>query len=44
VSWHAGEDHDRFGRTKQGWRLVSRSYINLFTQGQTITIPQVAAR
>jgi hypothetical protein len=44
VPWLSGEDHDRFGRIEQGWRLVPRSYINLFTRGQTITIPEVAAR
>ena len=44
VPWHVGEDHDRFVRTEQGWRLVSRSYINLFTRGDTIDIPYVASR
>jgi uncharacterized protein (TIGR02246 family) len=28
--WAVGEDHDRFVRTDQGWRLVSRTWDELF--------------
>ena len=39
VPWNVGEDHGRFVRTGQGWRLVSRKYVNLFVRGDTIDIP-----
>ena len=30
LPWRVGEDHDRFVRTEQGWRLVSRRWADLF--------------
>jgi hypothetical protein len=30
VPWTVGEDHDRFVRTEQGWRLLARSWTSLF--------------
>jgi len=39
VPWNIGEDHDRFVRTEEGWRIASRRYVNLFTRGDTIDIP-----
>jgi hypothetical protein len=34
-----GEDHDRFVRTEQGWKLVSRRWLELFTRGDVLTLP-----
>ena len=39
VPWNVGEDHDRFVRTEEGWRLVSRTWVDLFRRGDTIDIP-----
>ena len=39
VPWNVGEEHDRFVRTEHGWRIASRSWLNLFTRGDTIEIP-----
>ena len=39
VPWNIGEDHDRFVRTEEGWRIASRRYVNLFTRGDSIDIP-----
>src|SRR5262245_31204695 len=33
IPWSVGEDHDRFIRTKQGWRFVQRHWFELFTRG-----------
>jgi SnoaL-like domain len=30
VPWTVGEDHDRFVRTEQGWRLLAQSWTWLF--------------
>ena len=32
VPWVVGEDHDRFVRTEQGWRLKSRTWKQLFAR------------
>ena len=39
VPWNLGEDHDRFVRTEEGWRIASRSFVSLFERGDTIDIP-----
>jgi hypothetical protein len=39
VPRNVGQDHDRFVRTAQGWRLVSRRWVNLFTRGDLVPIP-----
>ena len=39
VPFNVGEDHDRFVRTEQGWRLVSRRWVELFTRGDTLNLP-----
>jgi SnoaL-like domain len=39
VPWNLGEDHDRFVRTEDGWRIASRSFESLFERGDTINIP-----
>jgi hypothetical protein len=35
-----GEDHDRFVRTEEGWRFVSRSWDELFARGDVLNLPQ----
>jgi hypothetical protein len=30
VPWTVGEDHDKFVRTEDGWRLSSRRWVSLF--------------
>jgi len=35
-----GEDHDRFVRTEDGWRFVSRRWVELFARGDVLTLPQ----
>jgi hypothetical protein len=37
-----GEDHDRFVRTEQGWRFVSRRWVELFARGDVLNLPQEA--
>lgn len=32
LPWNVGEDHDRFVRTEQGWRLASRRRVALFAR------------
>jgi hypothetical protein len=39
LPWNVGEDHDRFVRTDEGWKFVSRRWVNLFTRGDVINIP-----
>lgn len=39
VPWNVGEDHDRFVRTEQGWRLAARTWVELFARGDTIALP-----
>jgi len=40
LPWNVGEDHDRFVRTEEGWRFVSRRWVNLFARGDTVKLPQ----
>ena len=35
-----GEDHDRFIRTEEGWRFVSRRWVELFARGDFLNLPQ----
>ena len=35
-----GEDHDRFIRTEEGWRFVSRRWVELFARGDVLNLPQ----
>jgi len=37
VPWMVGGDHDGFVRTKHGWRLVSRRWVELFTRVDAIS-------
>jgi hypothetical protein len=37
-----GEDHDRFVRTEEGWRFVSRRWVELFARGDVLNLPQEA--
>jgi len=37
--FNVGEDHDRFARTGQGWKFVSRRWVELFARGDTIDLP-----
>jgi len=32
LPWSVGEDHDRFVRTEQGWRIASRRWVELFAR------------
>jgi SnoaL-like domain len=34
-----GEDHDRFVRTEEGWRFVSRRWVELFARGDVLKLP-----
>jgi hypothetical protein len=40
VPFSVGEDHDRFVRTEQGWRLLSRRWEELFARGDVLNLPQ----
>jgi hypothetical protein len=35
-----GEDHDHFVRTEDGWRFVSRRWVELFARGDVLNLPQ----
>jgi hypothetical protein len=39
LPWNVGEDHDRFVRTAEGWRIASRRWVNLFSRGDAIPLP-----
>ena len=39
VPWNVGEDHDRFVRTADGWRIASHRWVGLFDRGDTVDIP-----
>ena len=39
LPFNVGEDHDRFVRTGDGWRLVSRRWVELFARGDALTLP-----
>jgi hypothetical protein len=38
LPWNVGEDHDRFVRTEQGWRLASREWVELFSRGDVVSV------
>jgi hypothetical protein len=33
-----GEDHDRYIRTEEGWKFVSRSWVELFSRGDVLNV------
>jgi hypothetical protein len=39
VPFSVVEDHDWFARTEQGWRFVSRRWVELFARGDTLNLP-----
>ena len=39
VPFDVGEDHDRFARTSDGWRFVSRRWVELFARGDVLNLP-----
>lgn len=39
VPWNVGEDHDRYVRTEDGWRIASTRWVELFARGDSVTIP-----
>ena len=39
IPFTVGEDHDRFVRTEQGWKLVSRRWVELFSRGDNLDLP-----
>ena len=39
MPFSVGEDHDRFVRTEQGWKLLSRRWVDLFTRGDVLNLP-----
>jgi hypothetical protein len=39
LPFNVGEDHDQFTRTKQGWKLVSRRWVELYTRGDALNLP-----
>jgi len=39
LPWNIGEDHDRYVRTADGWKIKSRKWINLFSRGDSIPLP-----
>ena len=44
VPFSVGEDHDRFIRTEEGWRFLSRRWVELYKRGDTIDIGGAPAR
>ena len=40
LPFSVGEDHDRFVRTEQGWKLVSRHWVELFSRGDVLNLPE----
>ena len=38
LPWNVGKDHDRFVRTEQGWKLASRGWVELFSQGDVVSV------
>jgi hypothetical protein len=38
MPFNVGEDHDRFVRTKHGWRFASRRWVELYNRGETIDV------
>jgi hypothetical protein len=39
LPFSVGEDHDRFVRTAQGWKFVSRRWVELFSRGDALNLP-----
>jgi hypothetical protein len=39
LPFSVGEDHDKFIRTADGWRFVSRRWVELFARGDVLTLP-----
>ena len=39
LPFSVGEDHDRFVRTANGWRFVSRHWVELFARGDALKLP-----
>ena len=39
LPFSVGEDHDRFVRTADGWRFVSRRWVELFARGDALKLP-----
>ena len=39
VAFDVGEDHDRFVRTDDGWRIASRRWVELFRRGDVLELP-----
>jgi len=33
-----GEDHDRYIRTEEGWKFISRKWVELFTRGDVLNV------
>jgi hypothetical protein len=33
-----GEDHDRYIRTEEGWKFVSRKWVELFSRGDVLNV------
>jgi len=33
-----GEDHDRYIRTEEGWKFVSRNWVELFSRGDVLNV------
>jgi hypothetical protein len=40
IPLQVGEDRDRYVRTKDGWRIVSRRWVELFSRGEGLTLPK----
>ena len=40
LPFSVGEDHDRFVRTAQGWKFVSRRWVSLFDRGDALQLPK----
>ena len=38
LPWSVGEDHDRFVRTEEGWKLASRQWVELFSRGDVVSV------
>jgi hypothetical protein len=39
VPFSVGEDYDKFVRTKEGWKLASRRWVELFSRGDALKLP-----
>jgi hypothetical protein len=36
LPWSVGEDHDRYVRTENGWKIASRNWVELFSRGDNV--------